>query len=61
MACKNRGICGFLGPSWVLITMPPVKLYIVDNAGRHGIDFGSEGLVVNDLSFFSYEHINESF
>ena len=20
MVCKNRGICGFLGPSWVLIT-----------------------------------------
>ena len=27
MVCKNRGIYGFLGPSWVLITvaMAPVK------------------------------------
>ena len=23
MARKNRGICGLLGPSWVLISMPP--------------------------------------
>ena len=28
-------------------------LYIVDNTGRHDIDFGREGLI-NDLSFFSY-------
>ena len=21
MACKNRGVYGFLGPAWVLITM----------------------------------------
>ena len=28
--CKNRGIYGFLGPSWVLITYnicPPVTIY----------------------------------
>ena len=23
MLCKNRGIYGFLGPSWVLITFSP--------------------------------------
>ena len=31
-----------------------VLLYIVDNAGIHGIDLGREGLILNDLSFFSY-------
>ena len=31
-----------------------VLLYIVDNAGRHAIDFGREGLIMNDLSFFHY-------
>ena len=30
-----------------------VLLYIVDNAGRHDIDFGREGFI-NDLSFFSH-------
>ena len=30
-----------------------VLLYMVDNAGRHDIDFGREELVC-DLSFFSY-------
>ena len=29
-----------------------VLLYIVDNAGRHDIDFGREGLI-NDLTFFT--------
>ena len=24
MVCKNTGMYGFLGPSWVLNTMPPV-------------------------------------
>ena len=28
MVSKNRGICGFLGPSWVLITMAPV-IYVI--------------------------------
>ena len=35
-------------------------LYIVDNTGRHDIDFGSKGLI-NYLSLVSYEHLNESF
>ena len=26
MVCKNRGISGFLGASWVLITMAPRKI-----------------------------------
>ena len=33
MVCKNRGICRFLGPSWVLITYiicPPVIVGMVD-------------------------------
>ena len=29
-------------------------LYIVDNAGTHCIDFGREGITINDLSFFIY-------
>ena len=31
-----------------------VLLHIVDNAGRHYIDFGRAGLIINDLSLFSY-------
>ena len=27
MVCKSRGIYGFLGPSWVLITLAPSKTY----------------------------------
>ena len=38
-----------------------VLLYIVDNAGRRDIDFGREGVIVDDLSFFSYSYISESF
>ena len=37
-------------------------LYVADNTGRHDIDdidFRREGLI-NDLSFFSYLHLNES-
>ena len=37
-----------------------VLLYIVDNTGRHGIDFEREGLL-NDLSLFSFLHLNQSF
>ena len=39
--CKNRGIYGFLGPSWVLITLAPRKIvagvtYLAyDHSGRH--------------------------
>ena len=33
-------------------------LYIVDNTGRHHIDFRGETLI-NDLSFFSYWRLNE--
>ena len=28
-------------------------LHIVDNAEGHDIDFGREGLIIHDLSFFS--------
>ena len=38
-----------------------VQQHIVDNAGRHDIDFGRESLFINYLSFFSFEHINESY
>ena len=31
-----------------------VLLYVVDNAGRHDIDFGREGLIIDYLSFSSY-------
>ena len=39
MACKNRGMYGFLGPSWVLITMAmapvisPPPLNVVEKIG----------------------------
>ena len=29
MMCKNMGIYGFVGPSWVLITPPPRKIVAV--------------------------------
>ena len=38
MVCKNRGIYGFLGPSWVLITMVPhttVKTTTLQFMGVH--------------------------
>ena len=31
-----------------------VLLYIVGNAGRNYIEIGREGLIFNDLSFFSH-------
>ena len=32
MVCKNRGIYGFLGTLWVLITMPP----LINSTASHG-------------------------
>ena len=37
-------------------------MYIVDNnAGTRDIGFEMKGLLINGLSFFSYEHITETF
>ena len=47
-------------PLWSQSIYRYVLLYIVDNTGGHDIDYGRKELM-NYLSFFSYEHLNESF
>ena len=49
--------CGHQAYTWYGYVL---QKHVVDNAGRHYIDCGREGLI-NDLSFFSYWDLNESF